>query len=134
MVLTSHMKLNPEMLKSLWRWKRWTGIISPLYVHFVYWAQRIHRRILCTIRCTVQYIRFKHNSLIIVQNQLHAAANIEPSSGWLEKKRRKYLKLQGFEIPNVRGMLVYCWTVVQLLGNRTCSAWDSSQELSFIAV
>jgi len=37
----------------------------------------------------VQYIQYKHSNLIILQNQLHVAANIQPSSDWLEKQEGK---------------------------------------------
>ena len=37
----------------------------------------------------VQPIHFKHSNLIILQNQLHVAANIQPSLGWLEKQEGK---------------------------------------------
>jgi len=33
------------------------------------------------VQSEIQYIQFKHSNLIIVQNQLPVAANIQPSSG-----------------------------------------------------
>jgi len=83
-VLTSNMKLSPEMLSHFEDEN--TGLTSSHHCIFTLCTEHKEYVQEFYVQSEVQYIRFKHYNVIIVQNQWYVMANIQPSSGWLEKQ------------------------------------------------
>jgi hypothetical protein len=78
------MNINPEMLCHFEDEN--SGLTSSHHYIFTLCTEHKEYTEEFYVQPEVQCIRFKHICLIFIHNQLHVVANIQPSSGWLEKQ------------------------------------------------